>query len=42
MSYGSNGRNNGFIPLNEDDADSVTRLLYFDLETVADDDLDMT
>lgn len=33
---------NGFIPLNEDDADSVTRLLYFDLETVADDDLDMT
>lgn len=31
---------NGFIPLNEDDADSVTRLLYFDLETIADDDLD--
>lgn len=25
---------NGFVPLNEDDTDSVTRLLYFDLATI--------
>lgn len=31
---------NGFIPLNEEDADAATRLLYFDLATIADDDLD--
>lgn len=24
---------NGFIPLNNDDVDSVTRLLYFDLKS---------
>lgn len=30
---------NGFIPLNEEDADAATRLLYFDLATIADDDL---
>ncbi len=27
---------NGFVPLNDDDKDDATRLLYFDLETVAD------
>ena len=27
---------NGFIPLNEDDADSDTRLLFFDLATIVD------
>lgn len=31
---------NGFVPLNEEDADADTRLLYFDLETIADDDFD--
>lgn len=31
---------NGFIPLNDEGADSVTRLLYFDLATIADDELD--
>ncbi len=31
---------NGFIPLNDEDADSDTRLLYFDLATIADDELD--
>ena len=31
---------NGFIPLNEEDADSETRLLYFDLETISDDDFE--
>lgn len=31
---------NGFIPLNEEDADAATRLLYFDLATIADDDSD--
>lgn len=30
---------NGFVPLNEEDADSITRLLYFDLATIADDEL---
>lgn len=32
---------NGFVPLNEEgeDADSATRLLYFDLATIADDEL---
>ncbi|MEG1565046.1 MAG: GNAT family N-acetyltransferase [Bacteroides sp.] len=29
---------NGFVPLNDEDADADTRLLYFDLETIADDD----
>ena len=27
---------NGFIPSNEDDADSDTRLLFFDLATIVD------
>lgn len=31
---------NGFIPLNNEDADSDTRLLYFDLATITDDELD--
>lgn len=31
---------NGFIPLNDEDADADTRLLYFDLATIADDELD--
>lgn len=31
---------NGFIPLNDEDADADTRLLYFDLATIADDGLD--
>lgn len=31
---------NGFIPLNEEDADADTRLLYFDLATIVDDDFD--
>lgn len=31
---------NGFIPLNDEDADVDTRLLYFDLATIADDELD--
>ena len=31
---------NGFVPLNEEDAGAVTRLLYFDLATIADDELD--
>lgn len=31
---------NGFVPLNDEDADSATRLLYFDLATIADDELD--
>ena len=29
---------NGFIPLNDEDADADTRLLYFDLATIADDE----
>lgn len=31
---------NGFVPLNDEDADADTRLLYFDLATIADDELD--
>lgn len=31
---------NGFVPLNGEDADSITRLLYFDLATIADDELE--
>ena len=31
---------NGFVPLNEEDAGAVTRLLYFDFATIADDELD--
>lgn len=31
---------NGFIPLNNEDTDSDTRLLYFDLATITDDELD--
>ncbi len=31
---------NGFIPLNDEDADADTRLLYFDLATIADDESD--
>lgn len=31
---------NGFVPLNDEDADAATRLLYFDLATIADDELD--
>ena len=31
---------NGFVPLNEEDAGAATRLLYFDLATIADDELD--
>ena len=31
---------NGFVPLNDEDVDADTRLLYFDLATIADDDLD--
>lgn len=31
---------NGFVPLNEEDADAETRLLYFDLETISDDDFE--
>ena len=31
---------NGSIPLNDEDADADTRLLYFDLATIADDGLD--
>ena len=27
---------NGFVPLNDDDKDSPTRLLYFDLRDIAD------
>ncbi|GAB6868857.1 hypothetical protein [Bacteroides rodentium] len=30
---------NGFVLLNEEVANSETRLLYFDLETISDDDL---
>jgi len=29
-------RKNGFIPLNEDDAGQTTRLLFFDLNDIAD------
>ena len=31
---------NGFIPLNGEDADAETRLLYFDLESIVDDEMD--
>ncbi|WP_455672145.1 GNAT family N-acetyltransferase [Phocaeicola sp.] len=31
---------NGFVPLNTEDADDETRLLYFDLATIADDEFD--
>jgi hypothetical protein len=31
---------NGFIPLNDEDTDADTRLLYFDLATIAEDELD--
>ncbi len=31
---------NGFIPLNNEDINADTRLLYFDLATIADDELD--
>lgn len=29
---------NGFVPLNDEDADSVTRLLYFDLNDIVEED----